>query len=353
MKSIPPIQLSFTSCWAWLLIGVMPLWLMLHFLSDMSPWGGFIFLPLAALFGSMWLIILIIALVSYFFGNGHRSGLNHKSQKELKAWWAYHRETVAMLETVVLAPACVTLEQRHDLFSSNQRPLVPAQASEGPVLRLTMISGADTSDRERELARHLVVSWREQRGESATLAPVHCYWQGSTGAWQAFTEQMAISCPEVRLPEEPLPWQGMDSLDAIIDQLHGLPDEARILCAGCQCSPAQPESELPAGEVAMFWVLGRRGGVRLGRGEWYVAGVKQLADVTARSVAAKQAGYASEDLRVFFSCACARPNGGGLEPLAMVPRCPLWRLGQAKTHAGPDPGRHLCAAPPDTLCLAV
>jgi hypothetical protein len=96
---------------------------------------------------------------------------------------------------------------------------------------------------------------------------LQCYWHGSDAAWDAFFEQMAKSWPRVQLPKRPEPWEGVDSLDAIIDQLQGATADTRILCAGCESSPVEPHSHQPAGEAAVLWLLGPQGEVRLTRGE--------------------------------------------------------------------------------------
>ena len=133
------------------------------------------------------------------------------------------------------------------------------------------------------------------------MQPLACYWQGSLATWQAFVEQMTKCFADVQLPEEPEPWQGIRSLDSIIDRLQGAPVEARILCAGCQSSPPGPESLLPAGEAALLWLLGPEGGVRFSRGEWFDAETEHLVTVAERALQQGQ-------LTAPPQCACRFPN---------------------------------------------
>lgn len=166
------------------------------------------------------------------------------------------------------------------------RPPTPTPGStpEGATIRLLQVFGDEVAERERHLANLLVLQWQAQQPEPLALQPLACYWQGSLATWQAFVEQMTKCFPEVRLPEQPEPWQGIRSLDSIIDRLQGAPAEARILCAGCQSSPPGPESLLPAGEAALLWLLGPEGGVRFSRGEWFDADTEHLVTVAERAL---------------------------------------------------------------------
>lgn len=230
----------------------------------------------------LWLSALLLHLLYYRFNRHNAQCYAETAQQIQQAWWARHRQKAALVEAVLLGAGCSTPEHRQNLFNPDHQPPTPEKTPEGATLHLRQVFGADITERERQLAILLALQWQEQRTEPAALQPLSCYWQGSVTAWQAFVEQMEKSCPQVHLPERPEPWQGMHSLDSIIDQLQGAPADARILCAGCQSSPLQRESPLPAGETALLWLLGPQGGVRFSRGEWFAADVDNLTTVAER-----------------------------------------------------------------------
>jgi hypothetical protein len=214
-----------------------------------------------------------VAFVLRVFFNllDRRSGQRYaiKAEQEEEVWRAYRRQTAALLETVVVTAACRTPEQRAQLFSPDYQPPVPKKVDWGTglVIRSDQVTDEDLDDREAQLAKLLASQWREQQRWASVLQPVKCYWHGSDSAWEAFVEQMGKSWPRVQLPKRPEPWEGLDTLDAIIDQLQGAPADTRILCAGCESSPVEAGSRLPAGEAAVLWLLGAQGGVRFCRGE--------------------------------------------------------------------------------------
>lgn len=72
---------------------------------------------------------------------------------------------------------------------------------------------------------------------------------------------------------------------AIIDELNLSAAETTILCAGCVSTPASRNSELPAGEAAVLWLLGKTGDVQFSRGEFFDAGIDEnIIAVTQRAL---------------------------------------------------------------------
>jgi len=139
----------------------------------------------------------------------------------------------------------------------------------GKVLRLLRSFTADSAEREKQLAQMLVLQWREQRQDELNITPLRCYWLGTLASWQFFSAQMAVSFPQIVLPEHPLPWKGQASLSAIIDELNQSSAEPVFLCAGCRSLAASHASALPAGEAAVLWLLGKTGKVQFSRGEFF------------------------------------------------------------------------------------
>lgn len=232
----------------------------------------------------LWILALLLRVLYYRLNRHNAQCYAEAAEQVRQAWWARHRQKAALVEAVLVGPGCSTPEHRQNLFNPDHQPPTPEKTPEGATIRLRQVFGADIAERERQLAMLLALQWQAQRTEPAALQPLSCYWQGSVAAWQAFVEQMAKSCPQVHLPEYPEPWQGMHSLDSIIDQLQGTPADARILCAGCHSSPIQRESPLPAGEAALLWLFGPQGGVRFSRGEWFAADAESLAAVAKRAL---------------------------------------------------------------------
>ncbi|WP_457970489.1 hypothetical protein M1D68_12015 [Pseudomonas sp. R4-84] len=215
-----------------------------------------------------WLLVLLLRVLRYRFNRHNARCYAEAAQRIQRTWWAHHRQKAALVDTVLLGPACLTQEHRQNLLNPDQPAPIPQETPEGLALRLLQVFGDDLTERERQLAVLLALQWCEQQTEPIVLQPVRCYWQGSVDSWAAFVEQMAESCPQVELPERPEPWQGIRSLDSIIDQLQSAPSDARILCGGCQSSSPQKDSRLPAGEAALLWLLGPEQGIGLLRGEW-------------------------------------------------------------------------------------
>lgn len=232
----------------------------------------------------VWLLALLLRVL-YFRLNRHNALSYHEAAEQVShTWWMHHRQHVGLIESVLVSTACTTAEGGQLLFSSDHQPPEPLTTLQGRSLHLIQVFGNEVSERERNLATFLALQWQKQCDEHSAAQLLRCYWQGSLSAWQAFIEQMALCSPEVQLPEQPEPWEGIRTLDSVIDQLQGAPATARILCAGCQSSPPRQESTLPAGEAAVLWLFGPEGGVRFSRGEWFSAETEHLPTVAKRAL---------------------------------------------------------------------
>lgn len=270
----------------WFLIGAVPVLgsSQLILMKNDSSWDDlFVFVGFIGV-AVLWLLAFLLRVLVYCLNCNSANYYTKKAQQLQQDWWAHHRQKVALIEAVLVGGACSNPEQRQHLFSPDHQPPTPGSTPEGATIRLLQVFGDEVAERERHLANLLVLQWQAQQPEPLALQPLACYWQGSLATWQAFVEQMTKCFPEVRLPEQPEPWQGIRSLDSIIDRLQGAPAEARILCAGCQSSPPGPESLLPAGEAALLWLLGPEGGVRFSRGEWFDADTEHLVTVAERAL---------------------------------------------------------------------
>jgi hypothetical protein len=234
----------------------------------------------AAMFG---LLALLLRVLTFQLNRHNAQCYAEATERVCQAWWREHRQTVALVESVLLGPACSTTDMMGELFTTDHQPPIPKASTEGAAIHLLQVHGADVALRERQLAVLLAMHWLEQK-QSARSQPLRCYWQGTMPAWAAFVGQVALCNPMLELPERPEAWEGMRSLNAIIDLLQGAPTDARVLCAGCQSTPVSPDRPSPAGEAAFLWLLAPQGGVVIHRGEGYDADSECLASVGERAL---------------------------------------------------------------------
>ncbi|MHC8318623.1 hypothetical protein [Pseudomonas sp. LB3P31] len=255
----------------------------LSLLSEKLELSNFFVVVGVAGISVLWLLAFLLRMLFSHF-NLHNAQCYAETARQVEdAWWGSHRQTVSLSEAVLVGGACSSPEHRKHLFSPDHQPPTPQSTEAGAAIRLLQVFGDETAEREKQLAMLLVLQWRVQRKEPVALQPLACYWQGSLPAWQAFVEQMAKCFAQVQLPDEPEPWLGIQSLNSIIHRLQGAPADARILCAGSHCSPAGLGSRLPAGEVALLWLIAPQGGVRFSRGEWFDASSELLPTVAGRA----------------------------------------------------------------------
>lgn len=236
----------------------------------------------------VWSLALLLRVLYFRLNRHNAQSYDEAADQVRRAWWMRHRQNAALVDSVLVSAACTTPEHGQLLFSSDHQPPEPLKSVEGSTIRLLQVFGNDVAERERNLAILLALQWHEQGVKDLAVQPLRCYWQGSMAAWQAFVEHMSLCLPQVQLPLQPEPWQGIRTLDSVIEQLQGAPATARILCAGCQSSPGQQESPLAAGEAAVLWLFGPEGGVRFTRGEWFLTDTEHLPTVAQRALQQSQ-----------------------------------------------------------------
>jgi len=232
----------------------------------------------------LWASALSLRVLRYRINRYNAQCYDQAIAFEHQAWWARHRQKAGLLQSVLVSPVCAQPEQVTALFEADAAPPVVSPSLQAPAIRLAQVLSPEGSARECELAVLLALKWQALRDGAQALQPLSCYWQGSAAGWQAFREQVALGSPEVILPEEPLSWEGLQSLDVIIDHLHAAPAGTRILCAGSQSTVPDSAQRMPAGEAAVLWVLGKTGLVMLPRGEWFAGGAESLAAVAERAL---------------------------------------------------------------------
>jgi hypothetical protein len=232
----------------------------------------------------LWLLAFLMRVLFHQLDRHNAHCYGATSGQIQRVWWEHHQQKIGLLDTVLLSATCSKPEQRRIFFSSEHRPPEPSTEDGGLAIRIPQVFGKDVAKRELQLAALLALQWREQQPHDLALIPLQCYWQGSIEAWRHFAEHVSKASPQIQLPKLPEPWQGIDSLDGIFEQLHGARPDARILCAGCQSSAVRSDSRLPAGEAAVLWLWGQQGGVGVSRGEWFAVETEEIVSVAERAL---------------------------------------------------------------------
>jgi hypothetical protein len=239
--------------------------------------------PISALVILAWAVLFVLDVRHFNRTVREADRFNLEVEQQRNAWWAKHVQSAALIESVLLGPACESRRAGTELFLPDYTPPVPQVLNEGLAVRVPSVQGEGRGEREAQLAVTLAFDWQALRTEKG-LAPQRCYWAGSQASWETFVGQMAHYGSVLQLPRTPEPWHGIETLDLIIDQLQGASAGARILCAGCHSTEITTDSALPAGEAAFLWWLGPNGPVRIGRGEGYDAATDSLSAVLDRVV---------------------------------------------------------------------
>lgn len=200
---------------------------------------------------------------------------------EQQLWWHQHRQVIGLQDIVLLGPSGTEPQHWSRLLLREHRSPQPVIESTGRALRLPQIITKDSGAREAQLASLLVLQWRKQRPDVLVLPPSLFFWLGSPEAWQAFTQQASVTFPELLLPEHPENWLGEASLATVIEKIANSTVDQTILIAGCASQPAISK-DLPAGEAAVLWLVGREGVVQLNRGE--ICDASTLANACERAL---------------------------------------------------------------------
>lgn len=252
-----------------------------------------------------WLLMLLVLCLAlrilyYRVAQHNAQAYHHEVDQVVKHWWWRHRQEVGMVDYVLIGAAGADQTDWLRLINQDHRRPQPQNEPQGKALRQMRTFSLDVDEREKQLARMAVLQWRAQTQQELTLQPIHCYWLGSLPAWQIFVIQMAESFPNVVLPDRPEPWNGIESLTAMIDHLQTADDQARVICAGCQSIPSMPNSLLPAGEAATIWLLGQQGRVQFSRGEYVQAeNGETVGEAASRALSQSRLEYPPESCFLF------------------------------------------------------
>lgn len=243
----------------------------------------------------------LVSQMHYRFSVHNATTWRREVAEKHRYWWSQHRRQFCLEDVVLIGPAGA--ERRDWLSLLKREQKAPAEHLEagGKVLRVARSFSADTTERENQLARMLVLQWKHQRDGKDFTSPQRCYWQGSENTWQAFVGQMKSAFPKIVLPEFPEMWMGESTLSDIAAFLDPDDNDAHVLVAGCQSVPAYAAGLQPAGEAAVLWLAGSEGPVRLSRGEFFSSSAKEsLKEVCERAQAQSELD-AAPDACILFS----------------------------------------------------
>lgn len=227
-------------------------------------------------------LLWLCRLVYYRASLHHATTWQQAVEHEQKRWWQKHQSTLALRDVVLIGPAGSETSDWERVLSRERRPPEQQQEAGGKTLRIARTFSSDISAREQQLASSLVLLWQKRQDEAVgDFAGV--FWLGSEPAWQSFRSQMAVTFPQVILPELPESWKGEETLSRIVALLRD-DEKQQFLLAGCHSCAADSGRVLPAGESAVLWRIGADGPVVMTRGEVFSAsGHEALKEVSARA----------------------------------------------------------------------
>ncbi|WP_258034341.1 hypothetical protein [Pectobacterium odoriferum] len=211
----------------------------------------------------------LFSLLYYRFSVHHSATWQQEVAEVHNHWWYQHRRHFSLQDVVLIGPAGAERVDWLRLLQREQKPPVERKEANGLALRVARIFSPDVSEREHQLARMLVLQWKNQREGKKLTSPQRCFWLGSESAWQVFSDQAMKSFPGITLPATPEFWQGENTLSGIAAALSADENGTEYLIAGCQSEPASSQAQRAAGEAAVLWLAGSDGPVMLSRGEFY------------------------------------------------------------------------------------
>jgi hypothetical protein len=266
----------------WMLVG-LGLMGLLACIAVFIPWDGYV-LMLAAMVAvplfAVWLIVFVVLPLAFLllrYAKQRAPYAFEEAEGQIQRDWGVRdRYKAALVEAVLVEASGTPREGRQVSISPYHQAGKPKENPEWLAIHSVQVSGFDCAEREQQLAVLLAKQWHERQAVSAELQPLRCYWLGSRVAWQAFAKQMTQVRPTLQLPEQPDPWQGIDSLYSIIDQLQGAPVGTRILCAGCHSSPRHSGNGHPEKDEALLWLFGPEGKLFFSLDEWLVSASENL-----------------------------------------------------------------------------
>ncbi|MED5609067.1 hypothetical protein VV867_15335 [Pseudomonas sp. JH-2] len=243
-------------------------------------WGAV--LPLS------WGLALAVRALVWRIGLMNRDAYRQTIQAAEQRWWRKRARTLPVHQLLLLGPVGDVQAQYRDLMDGAKMPDPELPTSAGVPLLRCQLSRGMPGERVPMLARHLArlaLALPERTERWPSLRGLA--WVGDAVGEAAFVT--ALSAGELDLPATRFSLRTLKDLDALIDALPKVcPDETDgLLCAGVVSREQADEGEMP-GEAGFLWVVGRKGTLRLHRGEYLLPEKGE----TASELCAQMQGYA-------------------------------------------------------------
>lgn len=266
----------------------------------------------------LWVMAFAFRQWWFFTARSNKAGYDRMVELRQQAWWITRSKPVYLQALALVGPFGDTADKLRALAMGTAtaarettqsidgaKPGDPKQTVKVMRWQQALMDTEATRQKRlaRALARQLVQTLKAQDPELKNIAVSQVYWYGGDAAWAVFRDGLADL--HIKLPDTPLLWSGMATLDQVFDQLHSreLPVK-RILCAGVSSPPAIADQPLPAGEAAFAWLLGQEKGdiclhrpenVNAAAGEVLAAACAQVASYADRGKPPEQAVVLDKD----------------------------------------------------------
>ncbi|MCP1649744.1 hypothetical protein [Pseudomonas nitroreducens] len=215
-----------------------------------------------------WGLVLAIRALVWRIGLMNRDAYRQTIQAAEKRWWRKRARALPVHQLLLLGPAGDVQEQYRDLMQGTKLPEPELPANADVALLRCQLSRGMPGARVPMLARHLA-RLALALPERAERWPSLCglAWVGDTAGEAAFV--VALEAGGLSLPAARFSLRTLKDLDALIDGFaKACPGETDgLLCAGVVSREQADEEEMP-GEAGFLWVAGRKGTLRLHRGEY-------------------------------------------------------------------------------------
>lgn len=215
-----------------------------------------------------WGLMLAVRTLVWRIGLMNRDAYHQTLQAAERRWWRKRGKALPVRQVLLLGPAGLEPLYYQRLMVGTPVPQ-PMTSTDAVVARLRcQLSRNETRERSMALGRQLARLVLAEIGADARWGDLRgLAWAGDAGGEAAFVQ--ALAAGGVTLPDARWPLRSLKDLDALIDAVPQVcgDDGAGLLCAGVVSREYAGEGEVP-GEAGFLWVVGRKGALRVHRGEY-------------------------------------------------------------------------------------